>query len=112
MEKNHVQKIADLFGAIECENRGEAKALIEPILSENNTIFRLYGPLTDERYNPESELPKQWVRKIKSKILPNNRKLLAILGANKSLLNGSELKILYPIQAPLGLEKIRCTIEQ
>ncbi|HBR14497.1 MAG TPA: hypothetical protein DD723_03005 [Candidatus Omnitrophica bacterium] len=93
-KKSHIQKVKDLFGAKEYSNREEVRALIEPILSENRTIFDTYGPLTDERFNPESELPEIWKRKIKSIILPNNRKLLMILDANRNLLNQSERYVL------------------
>jgi len=50
--------------------------------------------LTDERFNPESEMPQKWRRKILESILPNNRKLLRILEANRRHLLQEEIHIL------------------
>jgi hypothetical protein len=93
-KKGHIEKISNLFGVIECNDRRQTRTLIEPILAENSMIFETYGPMGEERYNPESELPKQWIRKIRSIIIPNNRKLLAILDINRKFLIQSELKTL------------------
>ena len=57
---------------------------------ENKVIFDTVGPLTDERFNPESENPKKWKDGILSTILPNNRKLLEIIEVNYNLLNSDE----------------------
>lgn len=70
--------------------RSRVRKLIEPILLENRTIFETYGPMTDDRFNPESELPEFWRRKIQSSILPNNRRLLGILDANRKLMSATE----------------------
>ena len=93
-KQNHIEKISRLFGAVECNSREEVRNLIDPILIENNAIFETYGPMGDERFNPESDMPEQWIRKIRSIILPNNRKLLTVLDANRKLLNHSERKTL------------------
>lgn len=93
-KRRHTEKISQLFGAVKCNSREEARALIEPVLLENRTIFVNYGPIRDERFNPESELPELWRRKVKAIILPNNRKLLAILDANRELLDHSERETL------------------
>ena len=88
----HSQKINSLFNIKQFENRLEARQSILPLLNENKTIFEIYGPLTDERFNPESEMPKIWKSKIHLSILPNNRKLLSIFDANYDLLKAEELK--------------------
>jgi hypothetical protein len=53
----------------------------------------MYGPETDERFNLESTLPKQWVRKIQKAILPNNRRILSIVEANRRYLTGDEIAL-------------------
>ncbi len=90
----HVERIATLFGAVEYASREAARAAIEPPLAENWMIFREYGPDNEYRFDPESELAEVWQRKVCSHILPNNRKLLAILVANRRHLWEHELATL------------------
>jgi hypothetical protein len=96
-KSKHSEKIKALFGIKHFSDRKQAKLAVEPILLENKTIFNIYGPETDERVNPESEMPKRWKSKIHSHILPNNRKILNILDMNSHLLNAKErdLKEIY-----------------
>jgi len=89
---SHSSKINSLFNIKLFNTRQEARQSVVPILNENKTIFDTYGPLTDERYNPESEIPQLWLSKIQQVILPNNRKLLRILDANYPLLSEEEIK--------------------
>lgn len=86
----HKQRIAEAFGVQSFDSREEARNRIEPLLAENSFIFHEYGPMTEERFNPESDMPAQWLRKIRSKIIPNNRTILGICDANMHLLNKSE----------------------
>jgi hypothetical protein len=88
----HSQKINSLFNIKQYTSRIEARKALVPILAENKTIFEIYGPLTDERFNPESEMPAQWISKIHQYILPNNRKLFKILESNYNLLTDGEKK--------------------
>jgi len=57
-------------------------------------VFDRYGPNNDYRNDPESELAKVWQRKMRAIILPNNRKVLAILDANRRHLTQAELETL------------------
>lgn len=81
-KRNHRQIIADAFGTRAYDSRKEVREVIEPFLQENHVIFKEYGPMTDDRFNPESALPNQWLRKIRTKIIPNNRKILRLCDAN------------------------------
>jgi hypothetical protein len=92
-KNSHKEKIAALFGIQRFDSRESARAAISPILDENRMIFTQYGPLTDERFNPESSMPAQWLRKIRVKIIPNNRQLLAACDANAHLLSQGEVEI-------------------
>lgn len=89
-KQTHKEKIASVFGVKVFEARENARMFVSPILTENSTIFEQYGPMTDERFNPESSLPAQWLRKIRVKIIPNNRRLLAACDANSKLLTRQE----------------------
>lgn len=91
---SHASKIANLFGVATCKNRKDARSMVEPIFQENSTIFEVYGPMGNSRFNPESDLPEIWLTKIKSRILPNNRRILAILDANREHLSTDETSIL------------------
>lgn len=73
--------------------RRSLKASIEPYFIENKEIFDVYGPMTDERYNPESEFPAIWRRKIQEFILPNNKKIVALIERDMHLLETWELEV-------------------
>ncbi|MDO6518518.1 hypothetical protein [Zobellia uliginosa] len=93
-KSEHSQKINSLFNIKPFDSRDEARKAILPLLNENKTIFNIYGPMTDERFNPESEMPKTWLSKVHSNILPNNRKILNILDKNYNLLHEEEMMVI------------------
>jgi hypothetical protein len=93
-KRRHVERINSLFGAVEYRDRASARKAIEPALTENRAVFDQYGPNNDYRQDPESELAKVWQRKIRAIILANNRKVLAILDANRGHINDAEAKTL------------------
>jgi hypothetical protein len=43
---------------------------------------------------PENELAQVWQKKVRSRIVPNNRQILAVLDANRRHLKGEELMTL------------------
>lgn len=89
---NHSQRIMRLFNIKECETRKDVRVVLQPLLSENAKVFEVYGPETDERFNPESELPKIWMKKIHEFILPNNRKIIKVIDCNYELLEELEIE--------------------
>ena len=91
---SHRAKIAERFVSAEYSSRSLAREAILLKLNENRAIFLKYGPETDERFNPESGIPTIWRRKIRSKILPNNRHVLRTLDANRKHLKDKELQML------------------
>lgn len=93
-KRKHVEQIRSLFGAVEYQDRATARKAIEPALRENRAVFDQYGPNNDYRMDPESELAKVWQRKMRAIILPNNRKILAILDANRRHLSQPEAETL------------------
>ena len=93
-KRKHVERINSLFGAVEYSDRVSARKAIESALAENRAVFDQYGPHNDYRQDPESEFAKVWQRKMRSIILPNNRRILVILDVNRSHLNESEKKTL------------------
>lgn len=93
-KRKHVERISILFGVVEYPDRTAARKAIETALLENWLIFEHYGPNNDYRQDPESEVAKVWQRKVRATILPNNRKILTILDANRRHLSVSEGKTL------------------
>ena len=93
-KQGHRQRIDEAFGVIEYATRQDTRTAIEPLLSENRVIFEVYGPETEERYNPESEMPVLWNRKIVTKLLPDNRHILRVLDRNRRQLRDDELRTL------------------
>ncbi len=91
---SHKERIKSQFGFVRLESRAEARIVLSPILHSNKTIFDAYGPLNEERYNPESSLPRIWLRKIRSTIIPNNRKILTFCDLNRHLLSDKEFSTL------------------
>src|SRR6185295_18995290 len=88
------ERIAKAFGAHEYTTRADARAAIEPLLSQNYSVFSQYGPDSDASGDPESELALQWERKVLVHVFPNNRLMLAILDANRKLLQKEEVTVL------------------
>jgi hypothetical protein len=89
-KRDHARKLNALFGVVEYDNREAARAAVEPILAQNRAIFEQYGPHIDAARDPESGAAEQWRRKILTRILPNNNRVLAMLDANRRLLGGDE----------------------
>lgn len=93
-KRDHAQKLQAVFGAVKLSDRASARRLIEPLLVENHAIFEQYGPHIEAAKNPESGSAEQWKRKMLTRILPNSRRMLTILGANRDLLRGNEQRAL------------------
>ena len=93
-KRDRVAKITRTFG-VECYRcREDARKAIEPLMEENFSIFRNYGPNNEYRLDPESELARVWKRKVLSRILPNNRRVLLILDKNRAMLSSAERQVL------------------
>lgn len=93
-KREHAAKLQGLFGVVKFNGRAEVRKAIVPILDENFAIFQMYGPHTDSATNPESGAAEQWKRKMLTRILPNNRRILAIVDMNRHLLHTEESVVL------------------
>ena len=89
-KREHSNKILGLFGATRLGNRAAAREVVEPLLAQNRAIFDSYGPHIEAALNPESGTAEQWKRKMLTRILPTNRRVLAVLDANRHLLHNIE----------------------
>jgi hypothetical protein len=89
-KREHANKLQGLFGVVRFDDRTAARQVVEPLLLQNLAIFQQYGPHIEAARNPESGAAEQWKRKMLTRILPNNRRVLAILDANRHLLGDGE----------------------
>lgn len=93
-KRSHLEKLAAVFGTKRYPDRPTARAALTPLLDENGAVHEQYGPDNDYRYNPESEQADVWKRKVRTLVLPNNRRILALLDANRDLLTPAERRTL------------------
>lgn len=89
-KREHANRLQGLFGAVKFDDRVAARCAVRPLLAENHAIFNQYGPHVEAARNPESGAAEQWKRKMLTRILPNSRRILAILDANRHLLGNDE----------------------
>ena len=92
-KREHARRLAEAFGAVEYSDRATVRRALEPALRENRAIFDHYGPDNDYRMDPESEDAAVWRRKVRSTVLPNNRRMLMVLDANERHLSADEKKV-------------------
>lgn len=91
---DHANKLRAIFGAMKFVDRASARNYIDPLLAENRAIFEQYGPHIESARNPESGSAEQWKRKMLTRILPNSRRMLAVLDENRGLLGEDEKRTL------------------
>lgn len=91
---NHALRLRELFGVARYVKRSQARSAIEPLLSENYSLIQQYGPNSSEASNPESGAAEKWKRKMLSRILPNNRRIMTVLYENLHLLLDDEKRLL------------------
>lgn len=89
-KREHANRLQELFGAVRFDDRTAARQVVEPLLTQNLTIFQQYGPHIEDFRNPESGAAEKWKRKMLTRILPTNRRVLAVLDANRHLLRYDE----------------------
>ncbi len=92
-KRTHREKIEQAFGIGPLHTRSDAFDRLSYYRDQNRAIFETYGPLTDSRLDPESEVPALWRRHVLETILPNNRAMLHLLERNTHLLTIDEKRV-------------------
>jgi hypothetical protein len=93
-KRNHRSRVREQFEAPELETRDELNDQVGALLLENRTIWQTYGPQSDHaRRNPTSDVAAVWRREAREIVLPNNRRVLALIDRNHRLLTGDELRL-------------------
>ena len=93
-KRDHESRLENMFGAPSYNSRAEVLAAIQDPMQENRVIFEEYNPGLDYRQDPESETAVAWQRKMRERIIPNNRRILALLDANKAHMVDAEITTL------------------
>jgi hypothetical protein len=91
-KRDHAERLARIFGATRYDDRSTLRRELEPLLAENRAIFEDWNPDLDYKANPEAEEAATWQRRVRERIIPNNRRLLALLDVNRELATEAELR--------------------
>ena len=92
-KKNHFESIKNLFITPLFNNREEARKYIKTLFDDNKTIFETFGPYSKNAEEDPMATGLEWERLSKQKILPNNRKIEAIVAVNRELLTEQEYQL-------------------
>lgn len=93
-KRDHEYRLGRIFGAFHLETRIDVENVIRPLLYENKIIFEEYNPDLPYRDNPESEMATAWQNKMRERIIPNSRRILAILDVNRDHMIDAERRTL------------------
>lgn len=92
-KKNHQESIKALFIVPTFNTRKEVYQYLKPLLAENKFIFDTYGPYSRNAEENQMATELEWERQSIQKIIPNNRKIEAVITQNEKLLSEEE----YPL---------------
>ncbi len=92
-KKNHQESIKALFVVPTFNTREEVYLYIKSLLAENKYIFDTYGPYSKNAEENQMATELEWERQSIQKIIPNNRKIEAVITQNERLLSEEE----YPL---------------
>lgn len=90
---NHQESIKALFVVPTFNTREEVYHYLKPLLAENKFIFDTYGPYSRNAEESQMATELEWERQSIQKIIPNNRKIEAVITHNEKLLSAEE----YPL---------------
>ena len=89
-KRSHEEKIRHSFVVPTYGTRGSLGTAVHKLLRQNRAIFRQYGHHSEDSANPLSDAADVWHRYVFSDVIPNNRRVADLLGANEHLLSESE----------------------
>ncbi len=89
----HTRKVQQNFVVPIYQVRSELSDVMHHILRSNRAIFDEYGPWSTQAGLPSLDIAREWRRRVLGTILPNNRKICALLKVNEKLLGDNEKAI-------------------
>ncbi len=90
-KRDHERRVRHGAAIPTFEAREELNASVARLLDENHGIWRNLGPESSSADDPVSEAAAQWQDRVVQAIIPNNRRMLELIDANRQLLNEDEL---------------------
>jgi hypothetical protein len=92
---NHFPALALKQGIRAYEERGQVRQAVVAAIAENKAIWKEFAPSDGSRfeYDPESEAANIWEQRMRSVILPNHFRILAIVTANTHHMTNEEQQI-------------------
>jgi hypothetical protein len=101
----HREQIRRIMSVPRVDSREELRELLEPLLNKNKAVHQQYGPESYHAPTSEWDAAEMWKREVKETIIPNNRRLAALLDRNAHLLTDEERTVVLEFQAHIvGLE--------
>lgn len=95
MKDAHEEGIRQLFQIKRFSEKSAVAAFINPLMNQNHGAFINFGPHSEiARKNPHSDAHKLWLSERLATIVPNNRRILAVISANRELFAAEEQSIL------------------
>ncbi|WP_312609069.1 HNH endonuclease [Agrobacterium pusense] len=80
----HLGALARKQGIQAYDERGQVRDAVTAAMSENKAVWKEFAPVDGEafEFDPESETAKTWSQRMRSVILPNHFRILAIIKTN------------------------------
>jgi hypothetical protein len=91
-KRSHERRVRHGAAIPTFENRGELDREVSALLHENHGIWRNLGPESPAAQDPIGEGAQNWREQVVSVIIPNNRRILELIDANRHLLGSTELE--------------------
>lgn len=89
----HEEKIKSLFNAPKFDSRNGTRKELEKFLITNKAVFDAFGPYSKKAEENYLETELVWEQKSINTIIPNNRKIQAIIETNYEYLTSAEKSI-------------------
>jgi len=93
-KKKHEDELASAFKTPRFRNRASLSKKVHDLLLRNRQIFETYGPHSRSKDKLIADEADLWRVYVKTDVIPNNRRITELLGANLHLLKPSEKAIL------------------
>jgi hypothetical protein len=91
-KRDHERRVRHGAAIPAFETREELNAAVARLLDENHGIWRNLGPESEAATEPVSEAAAQWQDRVLHAIIPNNRRILELIDANRHLFEPEELE--------------------
>lgn len=89
----HVNSIKNIMVAPKFQSREKARNAVLPLLEENKMIFDTYGPYSEKATLAQWDTESMWRHMSLEKIIPNNRKIEALISNNRHLMTSEEIVV-------------------